>query len=206
MRNWDNLVEKDTDNFKFRDFRNRFWQKKILLLWFQRNHHHKWFQGYNPMSNDSSDTPYDYDHILPYSHLIAQGGSPRVYSDNEAMVRRFFAYRGWYVNSIGNFRVWPSWANRSDQNDCHTKKLRLTKIESDSLSQELDLKSANDFMQASAINIEDKALWIKAGGSPRNWNEERRVNWQTAVENRVIFLYEIFYNSFDFECWIRDQE
>jgi len=193
----------------FREFRYRFWYKKELLLWFQRKYHSKWFQGYNPMSDDSFDTPYDYDHILPYSHLITQGGSITIDFEDKEKKDQFLGCRWRYINSIANYRAWPSWANRSDKNKCHIAKLRLESEEiddSDSEAKELQLKSDKEFLEASGINPEDKQYWKKAGGRPRDWNQERRINWQIAIENRVVFLYKKFYNSFQFQEWTNETQ
>jgi len=68
------------------------------------------------------------------------------------------------------------------------------------------LKSDKEFLEASGINPEDKQYWKKAGGRPRDWNQERRINWQIAVENRVVFLYKNFYNSFQFQEWTNETQ
>lgn len=205
LHDWQTIMGKDNDveNFKFRDFRNAFWNKKELLIWFQREYHSKWFKGYDPMSDDSFDTPYDYDHILAYSHLITSGGSNNTGSTDTANNNRFSASRWIYINSIGNYRTWALWANRSDNNKCHTIKLRLKNmsLENDSTAQKLGLNTKLDFLKASLINPDDLELWENAGGNPRDWNEKRRTNWQRAVERRVLYLYEIFYSSFGFSEW-----
>ena len=204
LRSWHEVMGDENDIH--RDFRNCFWdiwKKKELLLWFQRDYCSKWFIGYNPMSNDASDTPYDCDHIVPYSHLISSGSSANTYSEDSEKNKRFFDFRYLYMNSIGNLRIWPSWANRSDNNICHTIKLRMSKdeLEIDGVAKELLFKSNKDFVAASIINLNDFDLWRNAGGDPKDWDENRRIAWQQAVENRVLFLFQIFYNSFGFSNW-----
>ena len=66
---------------------------------------------------------------------------------------------------------------------------------------ELGFKSNIDFLNASFVNINDFDLWKRAGGNPRDWNENRRIAWQQAVENRIMFLFETFYDSFGFSKW-----
>jgi hypothetical protein len=201
LRHRHEIVGNEEDIFvKFREF---FWHKKELLLWFQRYYCAIWFQGYNPMSDDAFDTPYDYDHILPKSHLIVSGGTNHHQIQDSDNQNRFNWNRNLYINSIGNYRIWSSWANRSDGNRCHTEKLRLgvDDLSTDKIAQELQLKFKIDFLVASQIPIEDLELWNNASGTPRDWNEKRRINWQSAVENRVINLYSIFYKTFEFHEW-----
>lgn len=106
---------------KYSAFRSHFWHKKELLLWYQREYASKWFAGYNPMSNDAYDTPYDYDHILPYSHLINSGQTNSLDATDTNLVNKFTWNRSLYLNSLDNFRIWPGWANKSDNNSCQTK-------------------------------------------------------------------------------------
>lgn len=185
-------------------FRNKFCNhSKELLLWFQRSWASKWFEGYDPTSTDAYDTPYDWDHIIPKSHLITSGASPNLHSGDEHLNLKFYRNRTRYVNSIGNYRLWPFWANRKDNNKCHTKKLRMGancfNPDSDSLS--LQLNSANDFLTASAIPLNDKKLWLDAGGTVRDWPLQRRKAWQSAVEKRTSYLYQTMYSVFEYEKW-----
>ncbi len=189
---------------KFNRFRNWFWHDSVeLLLWFQRNEAAQWFVGYNPTSGDAYDTPYDWDHIMPKSHLITTGASPNTYSTNKDLNNKFNWNRGRYINSIGNYRLWPFWGNRSDSNKCHTLKLRMENPswDTDTSAIELGFASVHDFLKASAIPINDEDTWYEAGGEVREWPEPRRIAWQTAVEKRVCYLYETFYKSFDFDEW-----
>ncbi len=206
LRNWDEVMGDAGDIY--RDFRNVFWNiwpKKELLLWFQREYVSKWFVGYDPMSNDAYDTPYDCDHIVPYSHLISRYPETGI-ADKQDIDKFIGNNRYLYINSIGNLRIWPSWANRSDKDNCHTNKMRMNEDGSqlDSVAKELLFKSNRDFISASFINLDDFDLWKKAGGEPREWPEKRRIAWQQGVENRVLFLFEHFYNSFGFSEWSKD--
>jgi hypothetical protein len=202
FRHWNDVFNILEDPFN--SFRNWFWtDSKELLLWFQRKYTSKWFKGYDPTSNDAFDTPYDWDHIVPYSHLITSGAPPDTHSTDKDLNNKFKGNRHLYVNSIGNYRLWPFWANRSDNNTCHTYKLRMEEPdwENDLVSKKLGLISSQDFFKASAIDTDDKELWYNAGGDVRNWPEERRKAWQTAVERRVCYLYEQIYSSFKFNTW-----
>jgi hypothetical protein len=186
------------------DVRHYFWYKKELLLWFQRPYMARWFSGYNPMSGDNSDTPYDWDHILPRSHLIVQGGPLYLHTEDDREERFTNGYnRNVYMNSIGNYRLWPYWGNRSDNNRCHTDKLHMevTDFSGSAVAVELGLSSTADFFAASAMDIADQDIWYMAGGEPREWPEERRVSWQTAVERRVQNLYKQLYECFGYASW-----
>lgn len=204
FRHWNDLFVIVGDKYNL--FRQWFWgDSKELLLWYQRAYSAKWFDKYDPTSDDAYDTPYDWDHIVPKSHLIVSGAAPITYSDDKDSNKKFNANRYLYINSIGNYRLWPFWGNRSDNNSCHTLKLKMkdTNWDKDVVAKELCLKSTQEFLQASAIPVEDEQLWYKAGGEPRNWPQERRTAWQKAVEDRVCYLFKVFYETFEFESWKR---
>jgi hypothetical protein len=200
LRPWHEVMGEESD--PYRGFRHHFWNNKELLLWFQREYHAEWFAGYNPMSRDAYDTPYDYDHILPKSHLITSGGNFSYHIDNQAGHDRFHGARSLYVNAIGNYRAWPAWANRSDNNKCHTEKLRYYGVEDDETACELRLNDNSAFLAASAIPRNDIELWRNAKGSPRDWPADRRIAWQQAVENRVKYLYYVLFTELGFSNWI----
>jgi len=200
FRHWQDLFEvKDDDSNTFRQL---FWEDSgELLLWFQRAYASKWFKDYDPTSNDAYDTPYDLDHIMPYSHLISR--LPNTYSNDKDLNNKFEYNRHLYVNSIGNLRIWPFWANRSDGNNCHSYKLRMqvNNWDDDLTAKELYLCTTEDFLSASVINAIDQKLWYNAGGKVRDWPEDRRIAWQQAIENRACYLYEQLYSTFDFKEW-----
>jgi hypothetical protein len=195
FRHYNDLFGKQEDQFN--SFRAYFWKGKDLLLWYQRAYLPMWFKDYDPMRNDASDTPYDYDHILPKSHLINSGQSNNVYETNTDLKNKFHWNRGLYINSIGNYRIWPFWSNRSDGDSCQSKKLRLgvADLSQDPVAKELHLITIEDFVKASAICTKDKNLWQTAAGYPGDWPESRRKAFQNAVENRVVKLYEELYNE-----------
>lgn len=186
-------------------FRSWFWNdSKEMLLWFQRSYASIWFDGYDPTSTDAYDTPYDWDHIMPKSHLITSGAAPNTHSVDKDLNNKFDWNRARYVNSIGNYRLWPFWANRKDNNKCHTEKLRMVAkdLKNDIDAENLKLKTVDDFLIASSIPLSDKKLWLDAGGIVRNWTLDRRFAWQKAVEKRTIYLYETLYTTFEFDKWL----
>jgi len=204
FRSWKELM--DGDNDVSAGFRQLFWHKKEMLLWLQRKYHSNWFPGYNPMHNDTSDTPYDYDHILPYSHLVTSGVSANTFCNDDKLNGKFFTSRYLYINSIGNYRAWPRWANRSDSNLCHTQKLRMDLMDERTDAQGLELlfNTNAEYCHASIIPPSDIPMWKEArvsNGNIRDWPFERRFAWQRAVESRVQFLFKLVYNSFRFYEW-----
>lgn len=202
FRHWKEIFELPNDSYN--SFRKRFWNdSKEMLLWFQREYVSKWFKGYDPTSNDAFDTPYDWDHIMPKSHLIVSGALPNLYSKNVNLNNKFNWNRANYANSIGNYRLWPFWANRKDSNKCHTQKLRICNADfmRDIDSKALQLTSEKDFFKASAISLTDKRLWEDAGGKVRDWPFKRRIAWQLSVEKRTSYLFRIMYDSFEFNKW-----
>ncbi|MCR5888345.1 DUF262 domain-containing HNH endonuclease family protein [Hymenobacter sp. J193] len=186
-------------------FRSKFWHRRYLLLWFQRAYLDRWFQGYNPMRQDANDTPYDYDHIVPYSHAVCSGRRTLELEESGEGAKRFTPQRYLYLNSLGNYRAWPAWANRADSNKCHTQKLRYNTPEplTCEMSQELKLTSSTDFLLASAIPPVDANLWLNAGGRPSHWPLARRQAWMQAVEQRANRLYDDLFSTLNFERWFR---
>lgn len=187
------------------EFVRRFWNQKIILLWFQRAHLEELFPGYDPLKL-RSDLPFDYDHILPVSHIAKQGKSPKfgdtIGSDES---KRFLDNRWLYRHSIGNLRIWPGWANRADQDKAPDKKLGLIH-DGDMVGDELrDLgyEKWSDIRGASAIYRDHDQLWKGASGESLDWsNPDRRKSFQDAVERRVSWLYESLYDAFEYQVWL----
>lgn len=188
------------------EFVKRFWEQRIVLLWFQRAHLEKLFPGYDPLKM-RSDSPFDYDHILPSSHLAKQGGKPK-FGDAIGLdeSERFKANRRLYCDSIGNLRIWPGWANRTDQAAAPDKKLGLIHGNDNMTSEEklrvLGYDKWSDIRRASAICPDHDQLWREASGESLNWtNPDRRKSFQDAVEQRVGWLYESLYDAFEYRVW-----
>jgi hypothetical protein len=154
-----------------------------------------------------SDSPFDYDHILPSSHLSRQGKSPTFEENIDAEEsRRFLAHRWHYRDSIGNYRIWPGWANRSDQATPPDKKLGLIHPDdpvSGDLLIELHYENWSEIRVASAIHNDHIELWKNASGDLLDWkNSERREGFQYAVEARVVSLYESLYDALQYRDWL----
>ena len=183
----------------------RFWNQRVMLLWFQRAHLERLFPGYDPLKMKSG-SPFDYDHILPSSHLFRQGKNSTFEENIVAEEsRRFQDHRCFYRDSIGNYRIWPGWANRSDQATAPDKKFGLIHPDdpvSDLLS-ELGYKNWSEIRVASAIHNDHIELWKKASGDPLDWkNSERRKCFQNAIETRVVSLYKSLYDALEYSDWL----
>lgn len=199
FRSWEALFGPGED--PCHNFRKDFWFNRDLLLWFQRAWLPVWFPGYNPMSDDAADTPYDWDHILPYSHIIGQGSrSNHLFDATDAMKENFLRRRNWYLSSLGNFRIWPSWANRSDGDKCPDRKLRGNQLDlsEDKVASQLTFGCTADFAAASLIKPELLNDWLESRGTPANWPLSRRTHWQSAVERRIMALYQELYKTLEF--------
>lgn len=198
LRDW-------AERFNPEPFLQRWWFKKELLLWLQRQWIDPWLDNYDPLAGRDEDRPYDYDHILPRDHWLYYSLDGE-FSDTEAR-QRFDRYRDLLGNSIGNYRVWLSRLNRSDGPAAPSSKLYLEANPSDLLPDgdwPKNLKTVADLRAASIIGTDDKDLWIKASGDdndPKRWSYDRVEAFQTAVEKRVAWLYERFYNELAFDLW-----
>jgi len=95
----------DVDGFFEGKFRFLMWNRDFLL-YAQREFINEWFQK-ELFELDESTTPYDFDHILPYSYIDYT-------RDLDQKFRNLY-------NSIGNLRAWPYELNRSDQAEGLTK-------------------------------------------------------------------------------------
>jgi uncharacterized protein YktA (UPF0223 family) len=186
------------------EFVRQFWTQRVMLLWFQRAHLERLFPGYDPLKMKSG-SPFDYDHILPSSHLFRQGKNSTFEENIDAEEsRRFLDHRCFYRDSIGNYRIWPGWANRSDQATAPDKKFGLIHPDDpvSALLSELGYKSWSEIRVASAIHNEHIELWKKASGEPLDWkNSERRKGFQYAVETRVVSLYKSLYIALQYSDW-----
>ena len=112
------------------------------------------------VAGKDEDTPYDYDHILPYNHWGNWTGT----RGREDSLLEFADREYWIVgNAIGNVRVWPMISNRQDGDASPRKKLRL----------DVDCDERTQFLKDSAIDDAQIEVWIKASGTEdmeRSWS------------------------------------
>ena len=191
----------------------RWWtSRKHLLLWLQRKHLAIIFSGYNPLAGYDDETPYDYDHICPRSHLLYHEYKSFNHDVKQALSEGWV--RDLLINSIGNFRVWDSSLNRHDQTDSPKKKLKLQEKYEDLWQPTVQgrsrysPKSAGELWDASMISQDDMQLWKDASldENSNHWDDARIMAFQSAVESRTLKLYRHFYDDLKFGSWIKPKD
>lgn len=177
-------------------YRNYWWQpwthQHPILLWIQRKMVAIEFKDNDPMAGRDEETPYDYDHILPQAHWgnwtgIKKGTRLIDLPEEEEGGHTIIG------NSIGNIQVISFSDNRSYGDKPPREKLELNKPDKEKLSDR-------------AINenqIKDWCVTSGAEGRYREWDLERALAFQRAVEKRTFDLYKRYYNDLDFKTWNR---
>jgi len=172
---------------------HQFVSRKHLLLWMQRH----WVQEQYPdermfLSGQDEDTvPYDYDHLVPQSNWSNFQGIERKLNNckgfEDLWQRRLLG------NSIGNYRVMDASENRSRGDEPLAD---LLNKRSDWENYVLDLDG------------DIKKYWESAspvGDGRRRWDDTRVLNFQWAVEMRVISLYKRFFIEADLQKLLADE-
>ena len=196
IRTWGSRFDvNETDTATIRDSRElyaRWFHRKELLLWLQREMLVAEFVCADPLAGREEETPYDYDHICPHNDWGRAGYGVR------AAFRDFCEYSAaWIVgNSIGNYRVWDSSSNREDQDDPAPCKLQLSELDSDETKKRL---AYSDIVREEAEGW--KACSIAKDDQGR-WDETRALNFQDVVERRAFRLFEKYFKEGCFDEWI----
>lgn len=180
-------------------YRSHWWRpwtyQHPILLWLQRELvAEKFDKETDPMSGRDQDTPYDYDHILPYAHWgswtgVRRGDSLLCFIDAQPQLHVI-------GNGIGNIRVWGSSLNKSDGSLSPTEKLELGADAKD--------EERNMLLKYSGIEIDQISKWKVASGlagERRSWNRDRALAFQRAVEKCSFHLYQAYYNGLGFSEW-----
>ncbi len=166
-----------------------------LLLWLQRKWLKQAFKDFAPLAGqDDDNVPYDLDHLVPQSNWSSLHGLKRegMTQENSKIFENLY-YRRMLGNSIGNYRVLSSSVNRSRGDEPLGSELVDLKIKWDDYA----LKSNDEiefqkWKQASPI--------LKDDGF--KWNDERLFAFQYAVESRVLYLYNRYFDEAKFEIWL----
>lgn len=177
-----------------REFYRRWWRPwtyhHSMLLWCQREYVIR-LPG-DPMAGMEEDTPYDFDHILPYAQWGAWTGA----KEGKRLLEFLADNDAYHVigNGIGNVRVWVASGNRSD-GDASPKIKRPT-----------DGDAAEKWMKDSAIIDSDWTFWESCSPEDESkkkvWDHGRALAFQRAVEHRTFDLYERLYTDAGFKCWL----
>ena len=175
----------------------RFWWRSWnyhhpILLWLQRGYVNK-LEG-NPMAGTDEDTPYDFDHILPYAQWggwTGVAGNARLLDFVLKSDRHAHEVIG---NGIGNVRVAHFSDNRHDGDA--SPKLKMGENKEDQKT----------WMENSAISEDQLPLWQDCSPADENnkkqWTLDRALAFQRAVENRAFDLYQRLYNDAGFANWL----
>ena len=164
----------------------RWWGNRYhhaMLLWLQREYVYLKFELLPALAGMEDETPFDFDHILPYKYwgdFRGPNGTPELLQSNDQA-------KTCIGNAIGNVRVWDSIDNRSDGDMLPYRKLEKTP--SDQRYSLVDPDTEKWF--ASDFNGDDP--W-------EYWKDQQRVkNFQQAVEQRSFSLYKRFYEDLKFD-------
>lgn len=154
-----------------------------ILLWLQRDYVFTKFNLENVLVGMEDETPYDFDHILAYSHWgdWTGSGTPPVLKSIEGDTSPH-----WIGNAMGNIRVWSSQDNRSDGSDPPSVKLLL----------ESGDQKMHAVLAESVIAVNQIDDWQRTSGKlekPRDWDVVRASAFQRVVEQRTFDLYKRFY-------------
>lgn len=196
IRTWGSRFNlNETDSTIIRDARKlyaRWFHRKELLLWLQREMLVAVFKRADPLAGREEETPYDYDHICPHNDWGRAGYGVRT------ALRGFCEdSASWIVgNSIGNYRVWDSSSNREDQDDPAPCKLGLT---------EMDSVETQKLLEHSAITSEEAYGWKSCSAAKRDqghWDETRALAFQEVVEARAFRLFEKYFKEGSFTDWV----
>ncbi len=190
-------------------YRNNWWRpwthQHPILLWLQREMvAEKLDIKADPMAGRDEDTPYDYDHILPYNHWGQWTGVTR----GDTLLKRAEDKKIWVVgNAIGNIRVWPSINNRADGNRSPSCKLKLYFDDDERrmclTDSAIDRNQIEDWKEASndPPNVGQEPLPAANEGRYRSWSFNRALAFQRAVEKRTFDLYQRYFNDLGFAEW-----
>ncbi len=170
------------------------------LLWLQRAYLENQFSDYDPTSGRDDEVPYELDHICPSADWARDW---RVFegvlikADCLTAVEQTSARwaRSVLGGSIGNFRLVDARTNEGDGAAPIADKMPFVK-ESDSPT-----KDEQTNMDAMMFNSEQRRVWFDASGNGRDWNEERLIAFQQAIEDRAHWLYRRFYEGLEFQHW-----
>jgi hypothetical protein len=175
-----------------------------LIHWAQRHWIHAWYPRHDPTLYQSvDDLPYDIDHIMP-DHAF-DGRGRRIPS--EVFKRDAAALRG----SVGNLRIWPRDANRSDKADTPEKKLYLgrdaeTQLCDGSLlgRRPFAFRDIGEVRDASLIGEDQRAQWLKASQANhlKDWSDpERALALRRAIDDRRAWLYTSLWRGLGYGLW-----
>ena len=171
----DNLNSEEFELLKSRwwSLIERIFRNRALLIYAQRQYFNQKFKEFNQFENiiDDTNKPWDWDHIYPNSWVYRKEGVDKL-------------VRHW-VNSIGNFRALSYDDNRSENNHYSpAERLKDDTKKRDSFILENDYEFFKELTNQS---------WRIKGESAE------LTNFLGAVVNRMVNIYEEWYNTYYFK-------
>ncbi|MDI1232449.1 MAG: DUF262 domain-containing protein [Methylobacter sp.] len=185
-----------------------FSDRRDLLIWLQRDwiNINKVFADFDPLAGqDEDNVPYDFDHLVPQSNWssFSTSGRPKFSKDNEAFNDLWHRRR--LGNSIGNYRVMSASDNRSRNDTSLAEELAVVEAKKTE-------PDAMDYAKDYAFKPEGYELdrWKEASPKGNPWslgnengvNDKRVLAFQYAVESRVLYLYNRYYEEAGFKSWL----
>ena len=194
LRGWTRFVA-NGEHQKYADLYKRWWNRTgrhvhPMLLWLQRDYVFDEFEKVPALAGMDEETPFDFDHILPsaqWANWTGSGGDNRFidFPIKEVAGEKILDDSGHrhIGNSIGNIHVLESSKNR-ELGDASVRK----KLEIDGFAENALLSGKEQLAEWNAASeSEGKAEDL------RNWDEDRALSFQKAVEQRAFALYKTFY-------------
>lgn len=170
------------------------------LLWLQRAYLEKQFSDYDPTSGRDDEVPYELDHICPsadWARNWTTFDNALIRAECLTPAERMSARgaRSVLGGSIGNFRLVNARTNEANGAAPIAVKMPFVK-ENDSPT-----KDEQASMDAMMFNSEQRRVWFDASGNGQDWNEQRLIAFQQAIEDRTHWLYRCFYEGLEFQRW-----
>lgn len=166
------------------DLYKQFSSRKYLLMWFQRKWIHTTFKNTDFLSGQDEDTvPYDYDHLIPQSNWSSFQGSSNSLSNVTEKHFKEHGPRGALGNSIGNYRI---------MTDSDNRKRGDTSLADSFLNDE---NTWGNYAFHQDCKPEFWKAASETNGNHKQWNDQRVLAFQYAVESRTIWLYKSLYKE-----------
>ncbi len=184
----------------WREFVDRIFGQRELLLYGQRRYIGRWYPEHDPVQGgrlEDTNRPWDYDHIMPSYYIAGRWSIPPV-------------IKKWH-GTIGNLRIWPMEANRSDGEEVPAKKLWCGEADLDpsyGLSTPEDVQAASLVGDSWSRDLLGDQLdsWKSAspstdGNNPGFLRDEANIGCRLAllkaIASRTVGIYKRWYDDLE---------
>jgi hypothetical protein len=168
-------------------FRKWWYTDGKMLLWLQRSYFFETFLHYDPSSGRDDDKPYDLDHICARKTWLNSIYKGRTGDDDESLCKTAWDGRHILGEGIGNLWWIDSRVNRGLGDASIASKLAVGELKR---------------VIAKAFDDASLPQWRTASVEENEWNALARKEFQVAVEERTLWLYERFFYKLGFEAWL----